>query len=61
MLLYMSNVKRWIGIANRYARNSALFLAAIQIRCNTFGVKSRDYTTLYYAYKFILNKILNFT
>ena len=26
-------LKRWRGIATRYARNSAAFVAAIQIRC----------------------------
>jgi transposase len=27
------HLKRWRGIATRYAKNSASFLAAIQIRC----------------------------
>jgi transposase len=27
------HIKRWRGIATRYAKNSASFLAAIQIRC----------------------------
>jgi len=27
------HLKRWRGIATRYAKNSASFLAAVQIRC----------------------------
>jgi transposase len=27
------HLKRWRGIATRYAKNAALFLAAVQIRC----------------------------
>lgn len=27
------HLKRWLGIATRYAKNTASFLAAIQIRC----------------------------
>lgn len=27
------HIKRWRGIATRYAKNSASFLAAVQIRC----------------------------
>ena len=27
------HLKRWRGIATRYAKNTALFLAAVQIRC----------------------------
>jgi transposase len=28
-----SHLKRWRGIATRYAKNTASFLAAVQIRC----------------------------
>ncbi|MFZ0615353.1 MAG: IS5/IS1182 family transposase, partial [Chthoniobacterales bacterium] len=27
------HIKRWRGIATRYAKNASSFLAAIQIRC----------------------------
>ncbi|MBS4163014.1 hypothetical protein PRO82_000295 [Candidatus Protochlamydia amoebophila] len=28
------HLKRWRGIATRYAKNTALFLAAVHIKCN---------------------------
>ena len=37
------HLKRWRGIATRYAKNTASFLAAVQIRCIA-GLISRDYT-----------------
>ena len=33
------HLKRWRGIATRYAKNSASFLAAIQIRCIALWLK----------------------
>jgi len=33
------HLKRWRGIATRYAKNSKSFLAAIQIRCITLWAK----------------------
>ncbi|WPX96285.1 IS5 family transposase [Candidatus Bandiella woodruffii] len=33
------HLKRWRGIATRYAKNSASFLAAIQIRCLSLWLK----------------------
>ncbi len=30
-----SHLKRWCGVATRYARNTASFLAAVHIRCIT--------------------------
>ena len=30
------DLKRWRGIVTRYAKNAALFLAAVQIRCLVF-------------------------
>ena len=39
------HLKRWRGIATRYAKNSASFLAAVQIRCIALWAKSCDYTT----------------
>ncbi len=39
------HLKRWRGIATRYAKNTASFLAAVHIRCIAlYGQKSRDYT-----------------
>jgi len=32
-------LKRWRGIATRYAKNTASFLAAVQIRCIAILVK----------------------
>jgi transposase len=32
-------LKRWRGVATRYAKNSASFLAAIQIRCIALWLK----------------------
>jgi len=32
-------LKRWRGIATRYAKNTASFLAAVQIRCIAIWVK----------------------
>ncbi|RKE91190.1 DDE family transposase [Xenorhabdus ehlersii] len=33
------HLKRWRGIATRYAKNSASFLAAVQIRCLVLWLK----------------------
>ena len=33
------NLKRWRGIATRYAKNSSSFLAAVQIRCIALWAK----------------------
>ena len=33
------HLKRWRGIATRYAKNTASFLAAVQIRCIALWVK----------------------
>jgi hypothetical protein len=33
------HLKRWRGIATRYAKNSASFFAAIQIRCIALWLK----------------------
>jgi transposase len=33
------HLKRWRGIASRYAKNVASFLAAVQIRCLTLWLK----------------------
>jgi len=33
------HLKRWRGIATRYAKNTASFLAAVQIRCLTLWLK----------------------
>ena len=38
------HLKRWRGIATRYAKNTASFLAAVQIRCIALWAGSRDYT-----------------
>ena len=39
------HLKRWRGIATRYAKNTASFLAAVQIRCIALWANlSRDYT-----------------
>ena len=38
------HLKRWRGIATRYAKNTASFLAAVQIRCIALWASSRDYT-----------------
>ncbi len=32
-------LKRWRGIATRYAKNASSFLAAVQIRCIALGAK----------------------
>lgn len=37
-------LKRWRGIATRYAKNAASFLAAIHIRCIALAISSRDDT-----------------
>lgn len=37
-------IKSWRGIATRYAKNTASFLAAVQIRCIALWRESRDYT-----------------
>ena len=33
------HLKRWRGVATRYAKNSASFLAAVQIRCLALWMK----------------------
>ncbi|MDB2592933.1 IS5/IS1182 family transposase, partial [Gammaproteobacteria bacterium] len=33
------NLKRWRGIATRYAKNAKYFLAAVQIRCIALWAK----------------------
>jgi transposase len=33
------HLKRWRGIATRYAKNSASFLASVQIRCIALWIK----------------------
>lgn len=33
------HIKRWRGIATRYAKNAASFLAAVQIRCLALWIK----------------------
>jgi transposase len=33
------HLKRWRGIATRYAKNSSSFLAAVQIRCLTLWLR----------------------
>lgn len=33
------HIKQWRGIATRYAKNLALFLAAVQIRCLALWLK----------------------
>ncbi|RRD69043.1 hypothetical protein EII23_11625 [Desulfovibrio sp. OH1186_COT-070] len=38
------HLKRWRGIATRYAKNAAPFLADIQIRCIFLWASPRDYT-----------------
>lgn len=38
------HLKRWRGIATRYAKNTASFLAAVHIRCIALWLTSRDYT-----------------
>jgi len=38
------HLKRWRGIATRYAKTSASFLAAVQIRCIAFMVESLGLT-----------------
>ena len=39
------HLNRWRGIATRYAKNSASFLAGVQIRCVAMGPVSYDDTT----------------
>ena len=38
-------LKRWRGIATRSAKNTALFLSAVHIRCIAIWLKSNDDTT----------------
>jgi transposase len=40
-----AKLKQWRGIATRYAKNAASFLAAAQIRCTMLWLRIRDDTT----------------
>ncbi|MXS79253.1 IS5/IS1182 family transposase [Nitrosomonas sp. GH22] len=47
------HLKRWRDVATRYAKNTASFLAAVQIRCIALWRVSRDYDVWDVAHIFL--------